>query len=69
MALLQCVDYLDQHKWKLVETEDTALSAKNIAQKKNHHAAAIAGIWLHGSLASKFWLPIFIRSKTTVRVF
>lgn len=43
MALLQCVDYLDQHKWKLVETEDTALSAKNIAQKKNHHAAAIAG--------------------------
>ena len=43
MALLQCVDYLDQHKWKLVETEDTALSAKNIAQKKNHHAVAIAG--------------------------
>lgn len=27
MALLQCVDFLDPHGWKLVETEDTALSA------------------------------------------
>ena len=27
MALLQCVDFLDAHRWKLVETEDTALSA------------------------------------------
>ena len=26
MALLQCVDFLDAHRWKLVETEDTALS-------------------------------------------
>ena len=30
MALQQCDDFLDHHKWKLVETEDTALSAKNI---------------------------------------
>jgi len=42
MALQQCYDFLDQHKWKLVETEDTALSARHIHQYKNKHAAAIA---------------------------
>lgn len=42
MALQQCYDYLDQHKWKLVETEDTALSAKHIHQHKSKHIAAIA---------------------------
>lgn len=42
MAILQCIDYLEKHDWKLVETEDTALSAKHIHQKKNKHAAAIA---------------------------
>src|SRR5262249_43803371 len=30
MALQQCYDFLDKHKWKLVETEDTALSAKHV---------------------------------------
>ena len=44
MALLQCNDYLEQHpEWKLIETEDTALSAKHIHQRRNKHAAAIAG--------------------------
>ena len=42
MALQQCYDFLDQHKWKLVETEDTALSAKHIHQYKSKHVAAIA---------------------------
>ncbi|MEI9946568.1 MAG: prephenate dehydratase [Chitinophagaceae bacterium] len=42
MALQQCYDFLDQHKWKLVETEDTALSAKHIHQYKSKHIAAIA---------------------------
>lgn len=42
MALQQCHDYLDQYKWKLVETEDTALSAKHIHQHKSRHIAAIA---------------------------
>ncbi len=42
MAILQCIDYLEKYNWKLVETEDTALSAKHIHQKKNKHAAAIA---------------------------
>ena len=42
MALQQCYDFLDKHKWKLVETDDTALSAKHIQQHKSKHIAAIA---------------------------
>ncbi len=42
MALQQCNDFLDKHKWKLVETDDTALSAKHIHQHKSKHIAAIA---------------------------
>src|SRR4026208_451549 len=41
MALQQCYDFLDKHKWKLVETEDTALSAKHVHQHKSKHIAAI----------------------------
>ena len=42
MALQQCYDFLDKHKWKLVESEDTALSAKQVHQHKSKHIAAIA---------------------------
>ena len=43
MALLQCMEYLEKHPhWKLVETEDTALSAKHIHQYHSKHTAAIA---------------------------
>ena len=43
MALLQCIDYLErQPHWKLVETEDTALSAKHLQQHRSKHIAAIA---------------------------
>lgn len=43
MALLQCMDYLESHaSWKLMETEDTALSAKHIHQRHHKHTAAIA---------------------------
>ena len=42
MALLQCDEYLDQYDWKLIESEDTALSAKNIAEQGLRHTAAIA---------------------------
>lgn len=42
MAIQQCLGYLDKHNWKLVETEDTALSAKHIHQHKSKHIAAIA---------------------------
>lgn len=43
MAIQQCSGFLDKYNWKIVETEDTALSAKHIHQYKNKHAAAIAG--------------------------
>jgi prephenate dehydratase len=43
MALLQCMDYLEKFDWKLVESDDTALSAQLIHQHHNKHAAAIAG--------------------------
>lgn len=42
MALQQCYEFLDKYKWKLVETDDTALSAKHIHQHKSKHIAAIA---------------------------
>ncbi len=44
MALLQCMDFLAKYPHiKLVETEDTALSAKHVRQKKLKSTAAIAG--------------------------
>lgn len=42
MAIQQCLEFLDKFDWKLVETEDTALSAKLLHQHRNRHAAAIA---------------------------
>ncbi|MEO6329678.1 MAG: prephenate dehydratase [Ginsengibacter sp.] len=43
MAIQQCFGFLDKHSWKLVETEDTALSAKHVHQRGSKHTAAIAG--------------------------
>lgn len=42
MAIQQCLEYLDKYNWKLVETEDTALSAKHVHQHRSKHVAAIA---------------------------
>jgi len=42
MAILQCIDFLEKYNWKLVETEDTALSAKHVHQHRSKHIAAIA---------------------------
>ena len=42
MALQQCLEYLDKYNWKLMETEDTALSAKLLRQHRSKHIAAIA---------------------------
>ncbi len=42
MALQQCYGFLDKYNWKLVETEDTALSARHVHQHKSKHIAAIA---------------------------
>jgi len=42
MAILQCLDFLEKYNWKLIETEDTALSAKHVHQHRSKHVAAIA---------------------------
>jgi prephenate dehydratase len=42
MAIQQCLEFLDKYNWKLVETEDTAQSAKHVHQHKSRHVAAIA---------------------------
>ena len=42
MAIQQCLKYLDQFDWKLIETDDTALSARQIHQHHSKHAAGIA---------------------------
>ncbi len=42
MAIQQCFGFLDKHNWKLVETEDTALSARHIHKHHSKHIAAIA---------------------------
>ncbi len=44
IAILQCMDFLNKYDWKLVETEDTALSAKHIHQRKSKHIAGIASV-------------------------
>jgi prephenate dehydratase len=43
MALLQCTEFLEKYNWKLIETEDTALSAQLVHLHKSKHVAAIAG--------------------------
>ncbi len=44
MALLQCMEYFEtQPQFKLIESEDTALSAKHVQQRKSKHHAAVAG--------------------------
>jgi prephenate dehydratase len=43
MALQQCLGFLGKYPWKLIEKEDTALSAKQVQQRKSKHIAAIAG--------------------------
>jgi len=63
MALQQCHDFLDTHNWKLVETEDTALSAKHIRQHKSRHIAAIAS-----TLAAElFQLQVLVPDIHTLR--
>ena len=63
MALLQCVEYLDAKGWRLVETEDTALSAKHIAENGLRHSAAIAS----RLAAEMFGLKIIAPAINTVK--
>ncbi|SDY38407.1 prephenate dehydratase [Hymenobacter psychrophilus] len=44
MALLQCADFLGRHPhWQLVETQDTALSARHLRERPQPGRAAVAG--------------------------
>jgi prephenate dehydratase len=63
MAILQCLDYLNLHDWKLIETEDTALSAKHIHQRKSKHIAGIAS----GLAASLFELDMIAPDIHTMK--
>lgn len=42
MALMQCDEFLENRGWRLVETEDTALSAKQLAADGDPHRAVVA---------------------------
>lgn len=66
MALLQCIDFLEgnsERRFRLIETEDTALSAKRLSESGQRNAAAIAG-----SLAAElFGLDIIAPDIHTVK--
>jgi prephenate dehydratase len=63
IAILQCMDFLNQYDWKLVETEDTALSAKHIHQRKSKHIAGIAS----SLAASLFQLDMIVPDIHTMK--
>lgn len=62
IALMQCEDFLDEHKHLLaVESDDTALSAKEIAENKIKGRAAICS----GAAAEKYGLQILVEGIET----
>jgi len=62
IALMQCEDFLDAHKkMKAIESEDTALSAKEIAKKKIMKRAAICS----SLAAEKYGLEIVAKGIET----
>ncbi len=63
MALLQCTEYLDARNWRLIETEDTALSAKYISERGLRRSAAIAS----RLAAEMFGLKIVAPAINTVK--
>ena len=63
MALLQCTDYLDKHRWQLIESADTALSAAQLQASGSRSKAVIAS-----SLAAEiFNLDIIAPDIHTIR--
>ena len=69
MAILQCLDYLENHHWKLIETEDTALSAKHVQQHKSKHIAAIASKLAAELFNLKIIAPDIQTQKTNITRF
>lgn len=64
MALLQCGDFLDSYpNWRQVSTQDTAYSARQIAQNQMKHTAAIAG-----DLPAQLWgLKVIAAEINTIK--
>ena len=58
MALQQCLGFLNKYPWKLIETDDTALSALHVQQHKSKRTAAIAS-----ELAAKLFGLKIIKSN------
>ncbi len=64
MALRQCEAYFEKHpRWKLVETEDTALSARHVQQYNSLHIAAVAG----RAASERYGLKILARNIHTMK--
>ncbi len=64
MALQQCHNFLDTHPdWRLVESEDTALSAKNVAERGEKNVAAISS----ESAAKLYGLEIIAPDINTIK--
>jgi prephenate dehydratase len=64
MALLQCHNFLDHYPaWKLVESEDTALSAKIIAENR---LTGVAGIASHRA-AELYGLEVVVPEINTIK--
>jgi len=62
IALMQCEDFIDEHRhMKAIESEDTALSAKEIAENKLSGRAAICS----ALAAEKYGLEIIARGIET----
>lgn len=63
MALQQCIDYLDNFNWRQVSTQDTAFSARQVAQRGERNVAAIAG-----DLPAELWgLDIIAPEINTIK--
>lgn len=69
MAILQCLDYLEKQYWKLIETDDTALSAKQVQQHKSKHIAAIASKLAAELFDLKIIAPDIQTQKTNITRF
>jgi prephenate dehydratase len=69
MAILQCLDYLEKQHWKLIETDDTALSAKQVQQHKSKHIAAIASKLAAELFDLKIIAPDIQTQKTNITRF
>jgi prephenate dehydratase len=61
--------FLEQHNWKLIETEDTALSAQQIHKKRSPHIAGIASKLAADLFDLEILTSIFIHKKITIQDF